>query len=403
VAAAAAAGAVAATQAQPAPPVPNSRMHPEKLLQSGIQGEDQVPIAGQPYQTPNPAFVPTAPAAGNQQTFWRSRSFKTLISGIDVADVDGDGNQEIVFATEDLVAVYQLQNGRLIKEAETAQTRTGSYIGVDIGDVNGNGIPEIYVTGLASNRSRVQSLVLEYNGTDYQTISQGNSWYYRVAQTPDRGTVLLGQRHKAAADSIYRGTIHEMRWEGDDIVAGTELLRGGKTNLMGVAYGDVTQSGQSSIVAYSKEDRMRIYDSDKQMIVEDDDRTGGNMAFFNLPKVEPGDPNKQFFPLRIRTVDIDRDGKTEIMVALHKELARSLMKDFRSFKNGRIELKEWNGLTFASKWKTQEFKGRVSDFVVGDFDNDGMDELLVSVVAKEGSIALMNAVSRIIAFDLNVS
>ena len=40
--------------------------------------------------------------------------------------------------------------------------------------------------------------------------------------------------------------------------------------------------------------------------------------------------------------------------------------------------------------------------MVGDFDNDGADELLVAVVAKEGAIIFTDAVSSLIAFDLNV-
>ena len=126
------------------------------------------------------------------------------------------------------------------------------------------------------------------------------------------------------------------------------------------------------------------------------------MMFFKLAKADPGVENKQFFPLRIRLTDIDRNGKTEVLVAGHDELTNNMAKDFRSFSKATLELKEWDGLTLASQWKTQELPGRASDFTVGDFDNDGADELLVTVVAKEGAIIFTDAVSSLIAFDLNV-
>jgi hypothetical protein len=85
------------------------------------------------------------------------------------------------------------------------------------------------------------------------------------------------------------------------------------------------------------------------------------------------------------------------MVARHDELANSMLKNFRSFKRGKIQLMEWDGMGLVPKWNTQEFAGRVSDFVVADFDNDGQDEL----VAKEGSIAFTNSLSKVIAFDLD--
>ena len=193
-----------------------------------------------------------------------------------------------------------------------------------------------------------------------------------------------------------------MQWQGDRLVPGNQLLDGRKASLLGVAYGDVTQTGQSLVIAYSDVDRLRIYNATGEYMWEDSDRSGGNMAYFKLPKADPGVDNKQFFPLRIRLTDIDRDGKTEVLVARHDELTKNMAKDFRSFSKARLESRVWDGLTLATQWKTQEFPGRASDFVVGDFDNDGADELVVAVVAKEGAIIFTDAVSNLIAFDLNV-
>ena len=397
-------GTVPATQVQPAPPVYDPRMHPEKLLQSGVPSETQVPVAGQPYNTPNPAFVAAAGAgaATGRRTFWKSRSFKTLINGIDIADVDKDGRQEIVMATEKLVSIYRMENGRMVKVAETAETRTSSYIGVDVADINGNGTPEIYVSSLGPNRTTVDSFVLEFNGSDFKMIHDKDNWLYRAAKTVDRGTVLMGQRVRLAEESLFNNPIYEMQWQGEQLVPGNQLLTGNKTNIMGTAYGDITQSDQSLVIGYSTEDRLRLFSTTGDYIWEDKDRTGGNMIFFKLAKADPGVENKQFFPLRIRLTDIDRDGKTEVLVASHDELTKNMTKDFRSFSKARLELKEWDGLTLASQWKTQELPGRSSDFVVGDFDNDGADELLVAVVAKEGAVLFTDAVSNLIAFDLNV-
>uniref|UniRef100_UPI0035633D65 FG-GAP-like repeat-containing protein n=1 Tax=Desulfosarcina sp. TaxID=2027861 RepID=UPI0035633D65 len=202
---AAQAGAPAATAAQPAPPAYDPRMHPEKLLQSGVGSETQVPVAGQPYETPNPAFVAAAGASADtsRRTFWKSRSFKTLINGVDIADVDNDGRQEIVMATEKLVSIYRMENGRMVKVAETAETRTSSYIGVDVADINGNGTPEIYVSSLGPNRTSVDSFVLEFNGSDFLKIHAEDNWLYRVAKTVDRGTVLMGQRVRLAEESVF--------------------------------------------------------------------------------------------------------------------------------------------------------------------------------------------------------
>lgn len=395
---------ISQAQQQPAQQAYDPRMHPEKLLQSGVQSETQVPIAGQPYQAPNPSFV-AAPTAGTttakQRNYWKSRNFKTLINGVDIADVDNDGRQEVVMATEKVVAIYRVENGRLVKVAETAETRTNSHVGIDVADANGNGTPEIYVSSLGPNRSSVASFVLEFNGTDYPVIFGPDNWLYRVAKTPDRGTVILGQRIRSGEESAFNNPIMEMQWQGNRLVAGSQLLSGGKTNVLGANYGDITLSGQSMIIGYSTEDRLRLFKPNGEYVWEDSDRTGGNMVFFTPPKNDPGVQNKQFLPLRVRIVDIDRNGKAEVLVARHEELTKNLAKNFRSFSKAYIESKAWNGLTLVDQWKTQELPGRASDFAVGDVDNDGSDELLVAVVAKEGAIIFTDAVSNLIAFDLN--
>ena len=78
-----------------------------------------------------------------------------------------------------------------------------------------------------------------------------------------------------------------------------------------------------------------------------------------------------------------------------------MLKNFRSFSKAQIESMAWDGLGLISQWKTQTFGGRSSDFAVGDFDNDGRDELIIAVVSKEGAIAFTDAVSSLIAFDLD--
>ncbi len=402
-------------QGQPTAPDYDPRMHPEKLLHpddnaaprppAGTTVQNPVPAtAGTNYQAPNPAFVVTAPAtastADQEQTFWRSRNFKALITGLAIADVDNDSRKELVVVSGNEVSIYRMENGRLIKKEVAADSGKSTYISVDAADVNGNGTPELYISSLGSGNTIVDSFVLEYSGDTYKTISDGNNWYYRVATTPDKGNVLLGQRHRYAAESIFLEPILEMNWQGDRIAPGRQVLPGRKANLMGMAYGDITQTGSSVVVAYNEWDKIRIYRTNGEKIWEDTEHSGGNKLYFNLPKVDSGMPNRQYFPARIRIVDMDKDGKAEVLIARHEELSKNMLKDLRVYNNGKIVSMRWNGMGLVPQWETQGFQGRASDFLLGDIDNDGTDELVVAIVVKEGSIILTDAISKIIAFDL---
>jgi hypothetical protein len=61
----------------------------------------------------------------------------------------------------------------------------------------------------------------------------------------------------------------------------------------------------------------------------------------------------------------------------------------------------WDGVGLAPRWKTRQFSGFIQDFNVGDFDNDGQDELVAALVTKEGRVALVSeARSSIIGYEL---
>lgn len=395
------AAAVPSPPAKEAPAFYDPRMHPEKMLEAGMPTDPPTAAgtAADGSQVPNPLFVP-ATQSGQVGTFWKSRNFKALITGLEVADADADGRMDLIVVTDKLVSTYQMQNNRLVKTADAAKTSQSAYISVDAADANGNGTPELYITSLASKRTTVDSFVLEYTGGTYQPIGDNDNWFYRVAKTPGRGTLILGQRQRFGEDTIFNGPVNEMRWEGDRLVPGRQILPGRKTNLMGVAVGDITHTGGRVLAAYNDKDRLRLYGEGGQMIWEDADRTGGDMLFYNLPQEQPQDRQIQYFPMRVRVTDIDRDGNAEVMIVRHDELAKGMLKELRQLKKGKLTLLEWNGLGLATKWETEELTGRISDFAIGDVDSDGVDELVVAVVTKEGRLIFTDTVTILIMFDL---
>ena len=193
-----------------------------------------------------------------------------------------------------------------------------------------------------------------------------------------------------------------MNWQGDRLEAGRQVFPRRKANLMGFAYGDITQTGSNMIAAYNEWDRLRLYKPGGDMIWEDAELSGGDKLFFMLPRTDTSQQNKQYFPLRIQITDINRDGDAEVLIASHDSLTKGMLKDTRIFRKAKITSLVWNGLSLTPQWDTKEIAGRISDFTVGDIDNDGADELIVAVVAKEGAMIFTDSVSNIIAFDLDV-
>jgi len=97
--------------------------------------------------------------------------------------------------------------------------------------------------------------------------------------------------------------------------------------------------------------------------------------------------------------DIDKDGKNEVILVNNKDVMRNLLPNLRIFKSGHVECLQWEGLAFGSKWRTADVSGQISDMVVGDLNNDGIDEIVFSVVERPGS-AFNSARSYLMSWQL---
>ncbi len=65
-----------------------------------------------------------------------------------------------------------------------------------------------------------------------------------------------------------------------------------------------------------------------------------------------------------------------------------------------MEYLAWEDFGLYPKWKTRDITKYISDCVVADFDNDGKDEVVFSVVAKTGMISKKNDRSFIVSRNI---
>jgi TolB-like protein len=396
------------TAAEPQSPE-DIHMHPEKLLQNGHLAQESggVPIIGGPPQgtaSPlNPAFESTmASATGSRgKDFWKSRNFKYLINGMDVGDVNHDGLIETVLATPEQIIIYQFSQGRM-QEIAKIDTSGRYNIGVDVGDINGNGTPEIFITSLNSLHNILDSQVVEFDGQTFKPIIKDARWYFRVVQHPIRGLLLLGQRQKAGGADPLSSPIFELAWNGTDYIEGTRVLPDRKANLLSVAYGDFRNDKTDTIVAVNASDKLRLYNLNGQEVWTSTEYYGGSPISFSLPPDGPGDMQKLFFiPTRTRLVDLDGDQKIEALVAQNIDSSNRKLSQQRFYNSSRIMALVWDGLGLTPAWQTRKISGRIQDLAVADFDNDGQNELLAVVVSKEGRFIGTHAQSALIAYDLS--
>ncbi|MBF0199845.1 MAG: VCBS repeat-containing protein [Desulfamplus sp.] len=350
---------------------------------------------------PNTAFTQVDSAGGSGRSVWKSPVFNHLINGIAVGDVTGDGRMETVIISDHSVFIYQFVNSRFVKIAEAANNKVSTFIGVDTGDINGNGIAEIFITSLAPENSFLSSFVLEYNGRDYSPLVRKKNWYFRVAKSQLHGNILLGQNQKRGADAIHSAPIYKMIWSGSDYTPGDQLLGPGIVNIMGAAIYDIPGEYRPAFIAYDRSDYLTLISASGKEIWRDAKSSGGSLNRFNLPKDMPADTNPiQFFPLRTVSADIDDDGMMEILYASNQDAALGILSKVRSLGKGFVTSAYWTGSAFSPQWTTPVHKGRITDFVIADFDNDGYNELVIAEVLKDSLTPFSPSESIVVAYRI---
>ncbi len=389
-----AAPAAGPSSPQAGQPQIDARAHPDKLITGGIFGSE---LQKGQNEAPGSAFITTDITRSQSTKFWKSKSFKQQITGMAIGDIDGDGKKETVFTTEHTVEAYRYDNQRFIKIGTLADRNLDNLIGVDVGDINGNGVAEIYVSALNPQRKYVKSFVMEFSGKSYAEIVKDTDWYLRVIDIPQRGKVLIGQ--KQGLGSPFDKPIFELVWQNSGYEPAEQVLGAKRANVMGFSLGHVMNDGSEAAVVFDKFDCLRVYDLSGKQIWKDGEKSGGTPHYFELPEQGGEDlKNYAYYPMRILIKDINKDGKNDVITVRNQRLSELI--SFRTFTSGEIEVRDWDGIGLTVLWTTRKLSGYFSDFGVGDFDNDGQDELVAALVIDTGSVVMTKAKSVLIAYEL---
>ncbi|OEU78855.1 MAG: hypothetical protein BA865_07030 [Desulfobacterales bacterium S5133MH4] len=373
--------------------------HPETLLavesidQEGASSAKAVPEAvPELAETSGPA-----PSEITSAGFWKSQDFKVIMKGIALGDIDGDSKTEVVFIGDRRVCVHRFENQRLVKIWEDDGKRHRSLIGVDVADVNGNGRAEIFVTSVHTSGERLNSYVLEWDGHGLEPISQGDSWYYRVIEVPDLGRVLLGQ--KRSMDRPFLPGVYPFTWRNGEYAPEGALTLPKGVNIFGFSLCDLMNNGQQMTIAFDRGDHVCIFNPSGQQEWKSGKCYGGSMNYVESWSKNVDTPRRHYLSQRIYIRDLDGDGKQDIVVPSNKGSLGRLFARLRWFSSGHMACLSWKAPGLAAIWQTPELSGYISDYAIGDFDNDGRDEVVVAHVAKRGTI-ISSAMSSIIGYEL---
>ena len=357
----------------------------------------------------NTEFI-NAPQPLDRQGFWMSQKIPVQFKGMDIGDVNNDGINEVVVIDDYNVMIYQ-KKGRDFKLLKKIEGKAyEKYLSVDVADINENGIPEIIVTNL--NHNHLNSFVLEFKRDKYDIIASKLGYFMRVIEMPDGTPVLMGQS-MGMTDPFYT-PIHEMAWKKGTYKTGKRMSIPEGLSVYSVSFINFTDSGSDKVLALDSSDYLCIYEKtekplttvnafggSKEFLFRSDEVFGGTNNAFDLSDRQLSDNvvKKNFYVnLRTFSYDTNKDGKKELIIVKNLSSSGRYFENVKLFTSAEIYNLEWDGLGFVENWRTRKINGYVCDYQFKDIDNDGQKEVVLALVLSvSGSLQKMSVVA---AYDL---
>jgi hypothetical protein len=316
---------------------------------------------------------------------WKSLRFLRAFKAIEVADLDNDDKNEIIVIDEKDLLIYILEDGRLVLKKEIKGTALFNNYGIAVGDINGNGRTEIYISRMYGDRP--SSSVIEFIDGDYEVIVKGLPWFMRLLKRPGGEDILIGQRFRAT-DGFYGG-VRLLKWEGGAIEEDGLFNTPRNVGLYGFALLDLNDDGAEDLISLDNRDRLRIYEKGDgkgwKQVWKSPGFYGGSLNNLEYTPSEAlyDTPEKINIKGKILYRIIGGEDGLEIVINSNEPggLGR-VLKNIMSYESGEIFGLSWDGVGLNEKWRTKKISGYIADFLVGDLDGDEEDELVILVVDK---------------------
>jgi len=244
---------------------------------------------------------------------------------------------------------------------------------------------------------------LEWDGGKFKEISSGVSWLLRVVDLPGKGKTLLGQ--KRGVQGTYMGDVQSLTRKGNDYISTGPLNLPRYGNVFNFVQNDLTGKGLTYTTMLGPYEHLLVYGPKGERLWKSDDYFGGSLTFME-DKVT--DINRMidtgvrvFIPSPIFLVDMNDDGKQEIVVCQNKSKVGRIFGDVRWFGSGKVLFMDWDGTGLNSQWTSQKLSGTVVGYQIADLDNDGLKELVIASVTSESYFVGLPK-SRLVLYDLDL-
>jgi len=284
------------------------------------------------------------------------------------------GKRDLVVALERELRLYGQDKGLTLLATESAFSGTEKILGVDVADLDGDGVEELYVTIIQGEK--LVSRVYQVEKGKFRQIAVNLPYYFRQVMTGS-GVSRICVQQISLSDDFY-GDMYELVKKGNSFSTNNpvKLPRFGTIFNVAMLKG---KDGNPLFVELHPDGYLTVYDEKGENLWRSSDKFGGSEAYFTREDPQnmrvTGSRDRKIF-LEQRMV-VTKDGT----IIVPKNEGTFVIGDSRSFNKNSIYAFAWNGATLDELWHTKPSQNYLSDFL---YDEGQKELVLLEVVKKAG-------------------
>lgn len=388
----------------------------EKLfgVRMAVKQPPTLPPAALPSPPAPASLPPSAPAAGVAASALRPEAPPPVPSGpwepksivkvgssdkipdevfrVAVADIDGDGEPEIVATGRRTLWLYKVKGDTIVPLPPTRIARglEHHFLNVEMFDADGDGKPEVFVTDLVNDRLR--SFVLRYRNGAFESAAEEIPYYVVLLSDVEGKAALAGQG--TGLDRIYDGGISLLNYSGGKVTEGKTLKIPSDDGPFGLNAVRIGKEGK--FVYIDSDEHLRLWDEKGKTISKTKEYFSGardEVTRGPVPRNEVG-PQRSY--IRGRVIPLGGEPGNPFLLVRQAE-GNPYVKDLRQFKNSRLVLGRYDGGSFVVKGASDTIEPLITD-AHPLVEKGGRGALVAASVLEDTETALSSPVSRLFLY-----
>ena len=310
--------------------------------------------------------------------------FPTELRGFDAADIDGDGETELVMLSDTKgVLLYHVQESQLVPIASYSDRRPGSLLSAQLVRLSDGQTPGVVVNRYSPNRKGMDSFFLVLQGRQLVRQQKGLSDILLAVDADGDGVneSLWGQRFDGK-DFFRRGQVRQYELRNGRLKRQRKLALPGGFRATGAALARLGAPGNRQLVFVDERHNLKVYDG-KTRRWTSPANVGGSYVFAALElRYSPNVAEQTQFDFEAipAVADFDGDGIDEVLVPQNQSRL-GMVPNLNLYSGGHVVLMRQTPQGFTLSPISPGFDGLVSGVAVLKGHTPG---ILVAVSKREG-------------------